>query len=85
MENGFTTPEIDNTNSILTIKGILSLLMSNVDNKEHQKVISLAMGDPSAYTCFRTTHVAEQAVLDAVQSQKFNGYAPTVGLPQTRK
>ncbi|KDP45860.1 hypothetical protein JCGZ_15304 [Jatropha curcas] len=69
----------------ITIKGILSLLMENIDEKDKRSVISLGMGDPSAYSCFHTTPIAQEAVVDALQSDKFNGYAPTVGLPQTRR
>ncbi|GAB4849469.1 hypothetical protein Ancab_004263 [Ancistrocladus abbreviatus] len=79
MENG-----IDTTQSI-TIKGIVSLIMSHIDETDRRKVISLGMGDPTAYSCFTTTCVAEEAVSDALFSEKFNGYAPTIGLPQTRK
>ncbi|KAL5738163.1 hypothetical protein ACOSP7_030924 [Xanthoceras sorbifolium] len=74
------------TASTITIKGILSLLMQNVDEKDDEKrVISLGMGDPSAHSCFSTTHVAPHAVSVALQSSNFNGYAPTPGLPQTRR
>lgn len=79
-------------NSRITIKGILSLLMesieeeaADVDEKKRKKVISLGMGDPTAHTCFHTTDVAQQAVVETLQSDKFNGYSPTVGLPQTRR
>ncbi|KAB1216573.1 putative aminotransferase TAT2 [Morella rubra] len=84
MENGAPNHGVD-TGSTITIKGILSLLMANIDETNNKRVISLGMGDPSAYSCFHTTHVAEEAVVDAIQSEKFNGYAPTVGLPQTRR
>ncbi|KAK9907852.1 hypothetical protein M0R45_000039 [Rubus argutus] len=77
---------VDTTAATITIKGILSLLLQNVDEEESKKrLISLGMGDPTAYSCFHTTHVAQEAVVDAIQSDKFNGYAPTVGLPQTRR
>lgn len=70
----------------ITIKGILGLLMENINNNgDEKRVISLGMGDPTAHSCFRTAHVAEDSVLDSLQSHKFNGYAPTVGLPQTRR
>ncbi|KAL0399419.1 UNVERIFIED_CONTAM: putative aminotransferase TAT2 [Sesamum radiatum] len=70
----------------ITIKGILGLLMANTDaNGDAKKVISLGMGDPTAYSCFYTTSAAQEAVVDALRSAKFNGYSPTVGLPQTRK
>ncbi|CAI0440940.1 unnamed protein product [Linum tenue] len=74
----------------ITIKGILSLLMQSIDddgtkrNKE-KSVISLGMGDPSAYSCFQVPPVASQAVAEALHSHKFNGYSPTVGLPQTQR
>ncbi|KAL0285012.1 UNVERIFIED_CONTAM: putative aminotransferase TAT2 [Sesamum radiatum] len=60
--------------------------MANTDaNGDAKKVISLGMGDPTAYSCFYTTSAAQEAVVDALRSAKFNGYSPTVGLPQTRK
>ncbi|THG20760.1 hypothetical protein TEA_003834 [Camellia sinensis var. sinensis] len=68
----------------ITIKGILGLLMANIDSNDERRIISLGMGDPSAYSCFHTTVVAEEAVVDSLRSEKFNGYSPTVGLPQTR-
>ncbi|XP_054813931.1 probable aminotransferase TAT2 isoform X2 [Prosopis cineraria] len=86
MENGAAMNHEAKTASTITIKGILSLLMQSVDGKDGDKrVISLGMGDPSVYTCFHTTDVAQEAVVDTLQSQKFNGYAPTVGLLQTRR
>lgn len=84
MENGSVNHEVD-TASTITIKGILSLLVQNVDEKNGKRLISLGMGDPTLYSCFRTTHVAEEAVVEALQSEKFNGYSPTVGLLQTRR
>lgn len=70
----------------ITIKGALSLLMANTNAEENNKeVISLGIGDPTAYSCFRTTVAAQEAVVNSLRSYKFNGYSPTVGLPQTRK
>ncbi|CAN6558194.1 unnamed protein product [Malus baccata var. baccata] len=76
---------VDTTSTTITIKGILSLLLQNVDENDGRRLISLGMGDPTAFSCFHTTHVSQEAVVDALQSDKFNGYAPTVGLPQTRR
>ncbi|KAL6975430.1 tyrosine transaminase [Sarracenia purpurea var. burkii] len=67
-----------------TIKGILASLMATVDGSDGRRVISLGIGDPTVYSCFKTTAVAEEAIVDTLRSQKFNGYAPTSGLPQTR-
>lgn len=72
----------------ITIKGILGLIMENIEASEggdSKKVISLGMGDPTAYSCFHSPALAQQAVSDTLSSYKFNGYSPTVGLPQTRK
>ncbi|CAI9088716.1 OLC1v1023135C1 [Oldenlandia corymbosa var. corymbosa] len=88
MENGLVRHsgnEIESPSNI-TIKGTLSLLMANTNVEENNKqVISLGIGDPTAYSCFRTHVAAQQAVADSLLSCKFNGYSPTVGLPQTRK
>ncbi|KAK4252791.1 hypothetical protein QN277_014333 [Acacia crassicarpa] len=73
------------TASTITIKGILSLLMQSVDGNDGDKrVISLAMGVPTIHTCFHTTNVVQEPIVDTLQYHKFNGYAPTVGLLQTR-
>ncbi|XP_010537035.1 PREDICTED: probable aminotransferase TAT2 [Tarenaya hassleriana] len=79
--------ESNGATNTITIKGILSLLMQSIEeeDKSPKRVISLGMGDPSAYSCFRTTPVAQQAVSDALLSHDFHGYAPTVGLPQARR
>ncbi|GKC65077.1 probable aminotransferase TAT2 [Tanacetum coccineum] len=69
----------------VTIKGILGMLLANLDDNNKKRLISLGMGDPTAFSCFTTTNVAENAVVDALNSQKFNGYSPTVGLLQTRR
>lgn len=79
MENGMKTP----TN--VTIKGILGSLMESIDEENKNKVISLGMGDPTAYSCFTTNTVVQDSVAHTLESQKFNGYSPTVGLLQTRK
>ncbi|CAN1845530.1 Probable aminotransferase TAT2 [Linum perenne] len=85
--NGNCRPVADAPTNI-TIKGILSLLMQSVDddiNGGGRSLISLGMGDPTAYSCFRAPDVASEAVMEALHSNKFNGYSPTVGLPQTRR
>ncbi|KAH6795675.1 hypothetical protein C2S51_036661 [Perilla frutescens var. frutescens] len=70
----------------ITIKGILGLLMANTDAKENGKrVISLGIGDPTAYSCFHASNAAQEGVVESLRSAKFNGYAPTAGLPQTRE
>jgi len=73
--------------STITIKGILSLIMENIDvnlDGGNKRVISLGMGDPTLTTLFHTPKVVEEAVADSLHSHKFHGYAPTAGLPQAR-
>ena len=89
-ENGVNNGADNNSNTsttpaTITIKGILGLLMESTDDKDQKRVISLGMGDPTAYSCFHTPHVAQDSVLQSLQSHNFNGYAPTVGLIQTRR
>ncbi|CAA2987369.1 probable aminotransferase TAT2 [Olea europaea subsp. europaea] len=59
--------------------------MGNTDCNDNREVISLGIGDPTAHSCFHTTVFAQEAVVDALLSAKFNGYSPTAGLPQARK
>ncbi|KAI4320723.1 hypothetical protein MLD38_034172 [Melastoma candidum] len=69
----------------ITIKGILSLLMESIDPRDTRRLISLGIGDPTVYSAFHTTPSTEDAVVHTLRSQNFNGYAPTVGLPQARR
>ena len=69
----------------ITIRGVLSTLLSNLSEEDQRPVIPLGHGDPSAFPCFRTTPVAEDAIVDAVRSANFNSYAPTVGLLPARR
>ncbi|GFP79653.1 probable aminotransferase tat2 [Phtheirospermum japonicum] len=75
-------------NDNISIKRILGLLRENITDvsDDGKKVISLGIGDPTAYSCFNTTSVAQEAVVDALRSGKFNGYPPnSAGLLHTRK
>ncbi|KAM7523631.1 hypothetical protein LguiA_013533 [Lonicera macranthoides] len=76
---GFEVP------SNITIRGLLALLIGSVDCNDKRGMISLGMGDPTLHSCFQTTYVAEEAVVDSLSSHNFNGYSPAPGLPQTRK
>ncbi|KAA8524330.1 hypothetical protein F0562_010753 [Nyssa sinensis] len=68
-----------------SIKGVLNKLMKNLNETDHRPIIPLGRADPSASPCFRTTPIAEDAVIDAVRSGKFNSYAPNVGILPTRR
>lgn len=68
----------------VTVRGVLNVVMQNLDGNDTRPVIPLGHGDPSAFPSFRTTPFAEDAVCAAVRSAKFNGYSSTVGIPTTR-
>ena len=76
--------ELDKAASI-TIRGVLNKVMSNLNPQDHRPVIPLGHGDPSAFSCFRTTPIAEDAIVDALRSRKFNSYAPAVGILPARR
>ncbi|KAK6157174.1 hypothetical protein DH2020_011422 [Rehmannia glutinosa] len=70
--------------SAVTIRGVLNMLMENLNVHETRPVIPLGHGDPSAFPSFRTTPFAEDAICAAVRTAKFNGYSSTVGIPPAR-
>ncbi|PSS16423.1 Tyrosine aminotransferase [Actinidia chinensis var. chinensis] len=91
MENGtaaekwrFRGNEVLNTASAITIRGVLNEVMDNIEESGPRPIIPLGHGDPSAFPCFRTAQIAEEAIVDAVRSAQFNGYASTVGIPPAR-
>ncbi|GAA0158679.1 transaminase [Lithospermum erythrorhizon] len=68
-----------------TIRSILTTINANIKADESRGIIRLGHGDPSAFPSFRTTSVAEDAVVDAVRSAKFNSYNPGTGILQARR
>ncbi|XP_077212481.1 nicotianamine aminotransferase 1-like [Tasmannia lanceolata] len=93
MENGgggkkawnFKTNVALETAGNLTIRGILNEIMSKLDVEDKRPVIPLGHGDPSHFPCFRTTPVAEDAVISALRSGKYNSYSSTVGILPARR
>lgn len=93
MENGngemikwrFRGNEKINTASGITVRGVLTTVMSALDPSDKRPILPLGHGDPSAFACFRTTEVAEDAIVEAVRSAKFNCYSPTVGVLPARR
>lgn len=69
----------------ITVRGVLYMLLSKLNQSDTRPVIPLGHGDPSAFPCFRTAQVAEDAITDSIRSAKFNGYGPTVGILAARK
>lgn len=74
-----------NMKSDITVRSVLYMLMSKLNQSDTRPVIPLGHGDPSAFPCFRTSQVAEDAIVDSIRSAKFNGYGPTVGILPARR
>ncbi|XP_075489147.1 putative aminotransferase TAT2 [Primulina tabacum] len=86
MENKFGKWGLKNQKEAkFTIRDLLETMKKELKKDDERPVIHLGNGDPSAYSCFRTTPVAEEAVNGALRSAKFNGYAPAAGLPEARR
>ncbi|KAI3986748.1 hypothetical protein MKX01_014286 [Papaver californicum] len=69
----------------ISIGGALDILRSNLNVKDERPTIPLGHGDPSPFSCFRTTHVADDALNNAVKSAKYNSYAPVGGILPARR
>ncbi|XP_072964943.1 nicotianamine aminotransferase 1-like [Typha angustifolia] len=67
-----------------SIRATLYKVMSSLKEGDPRPVIPLGHGDPSTFPCFRTTLVAEDAIVDAVRSAKYNCYSPNVGVPSAK-
>ncbi|KAI3457199.1 hypothetical protein Pfo_013862 [Paulownia fortunei] len=69
----------------VTIRDILEIIKGNLNKNDQRPLIHLGHGDPSPYPSFRTTPVAEQALLTAIRTSQFNGYAPSAGISAARR
>ncbi|KAM7274836.1 hypothetical protein ACFE04_016702 [Oxalis oulophora] len=82
---GFGVNEALTSGSAITVRGVLNMLMSNINDKGDVVVVPLSHGDPSAFPCFRTCVEAEDAIVHSLKSASFNSYSPTVGILPARK
>ncbi|KAG6767667.1 hypothetical protein POTOM_028879 [Populus tomentosa] len=73
------------TETPTSIDDAVYFLKENFNEGDHRPAISFGFGDPSCFECFRTTPIAEDAIVEAVRSAKFNSYAPTGGIPPARR
>ncbi|KAI3818779.1 hypothetical protein L1987_12596 [Smallanthus sonchifolius] len=69
----------------ITIRGVRYMIMSKLNKSDTRPVIPLAHGDPSAFPCFRTAQIAEDAIIHSIRSAKFNGYGPNIGILPARR
>ncbi|XP_008783141.1 nicotianamine aminotransferase 1-like [Phoenix dactylifera] len=80
----FGPNEVLASSANVSIRGVLTRVMANIQEGGPRPVIPLGHGDPSVFPCFRTTPVAEDAIVSAVRSAKYNCYCPTVGVLPAR-
>ncbi|TXG55111.1 hypothetical protein EZV62_020367 [Acer yangbiense] len=91
MENGslkkwrFQGNKALTTSSGFTVRAVLDSLRENLNVNDPRPTIPLGHGDPSAFPCFRTATEAEDAIVDAIRSAKYNHYPPTAGLLPARR
>ncbi|KAJ4822216.1 hypothetical protein Tsubulata_013581 [Turnera subulata] len=69
----------------VTLRGVGNSLRGNLDPEDERPVISLIHGNSSDFPRFRTSSAAEDAIIDALKSAKYNHYTPTVGLLPSRR
>ncbi|KAH7533393.1 tyrosine aminotransferase isoform X1 [Ziziphus jujuba] len=68
----------------ISVRGVLNLLMLNIDPHHHRPTIMLGSADPTDFPSYRITSSAVDAVVDSVRSFCFNSYPPTVGIHSAR-
>ncbi|XP_056699404.1 S-alkyl-thiohydroximate lyase SUR1 isoform X3 [Spinacia oleracea] len=69
----------------ITVRGVLDMLMDNLNPDDNRLLLRLGHGDPSHFPCFYTTPSAEYAVVDALRSRQFNCYSSSVGILPARQ
>ncbi|KAI7752550.1 hypothetical protein M8C21_007482 [Ambrosia artemisiifolia] len=68
-----------------TIRGVLTMLMSNISISDDRPVIPMSVSQPSAFPCFYTTQIATDAIVESVQATEFRSYPPTEGVLPARR
>jgi tyrosine aminotransferase len=68
-----------------SIRGILSKVIACVEETGPRPLVPLGHGDPSSFPSFRTTPIAEDAIVEAVRSAQYNNYAPSNGVLPARR
>lgn len=85
--NGHVKKEATSCNPVLleyssSIRGVLAYLLARVCPEK--SMIPIGHGDASSFKCFRTPINVEDAIIESTRSCKYNGYAPSYGLLETR-
>nr|AGK24944.1 aromatic aminotransferase [Ephedra sinica] len=75
------------SNDNTSLRGVVGTLMrqAHIAEAQGKTIISLGQGDPSTYSCFAAPKNAQDALVKCTLSSLYNGYAPSLGLPQAKK
>ncbi|KAK8668973.1 hypothetical protein V6N13_106417 [Hibiscus sabdariffa] len=73
-----------NSTSAISLREIIHRLIGNLSTDDPRPIIPLGSGDPSQFSCFRTSTTVEEAIVEALRLTKHNGYAPDAGVPSAR-
>ncbi|KAI4333935.1 hypothetical protein L6164_018684 [Bauhinia variegata] len=71
--------------SSISMRGYLHILRESLNKQDERACINLSHGDPSAFPSFQTSIIAEDAVVDALRSRKYNSYSQSVGILPARR
>lgn len=82
---GFEDKQEHKAAPAVKVKTSLASIIDSVNKNDPRPVVPLGYGDPTAFPCFRTAVEAEDAIVDAVRSGKFNCYATNSGIPPARR
>lgn len=74
-----------NPEKAVSVRGTLEKIWEHVREDDSRPVVAFGNGDPSMFQCFRTTPVAEDAIIEALQTSKYNGYSSSVGILPARR
>ncbi|CAN6272442.1 unnamed protein product, partial [Urochloa humidicola] len=69
----------------MSIRAVLGRVFSAVDASGARPVLTLGSCDPTTCASFGPPPEADDAVVDALRSRKYNGYSPTVGVLPARR
>ncbi|XP_060672568.1 tyrosine aminotransferase-like [Ziziphus jujuba] len=71
--------------SAYTVRGVVCSIMDSLNGDDMRTVVRLGHGDPSNFPSFRTCTVAEDAIVDALRSAKYNHYSVKNGILPARR
>ncbi|XP_047939760.1 probable aminotransferase TAT2 [Salvia hispanica] len=69
----------------VTNRDLIKKISENLNKNDPRSIINLGNGDPTPFPSFKTTLVAEEALLNSLHSNSFNGYPHPYGVSTARR